>query len=124
MVGEAGVFDTNVLIYALSGTNPLAREALKSFGPRGIVISYITRIELLTKVQPEDVSSTRELIRRCEVVYSTPEIADLAIYFRRQHRLKTPDALIYATAVNMDRLLVTFNIRDFHPGLAHIYIPT
>ncbi len=76
MVGKAGVFDTNVLIYSLSGSNPIAREALRSFGPQGIVVSYITRIELLTKVQPEDVSAMQDLTRRCEVVYSTPEIAD------------------------------------------------
>ncbi len=124
MVEKAGVFDTNVLIYALSGNNPLAREALRSFGPQGIAISYITRIELLTKVQPEDVFATQELIRRCEVVYSTPEIADLAIHFRQQHRLKTPDALIYATAVSMNRLLITFNTKDFNSGMPQIYIPS
>ena len=90
MVSEASALDTDVLIYALSGNHPLAREALQVFGPKGIVISYITRIELLTKVAPEDLSATQELIRRCELVYSTPAIADLAIDLRREHPLKRP----------------------------------
>ena len=51
-------------------------------------------------------------------------IAELAVTLRRQHRIKLPDAVIWATAQVGRRLLVTRNVRDFpkdDPGVREPY---
>ena len=43
-----------------------------------------------------------------------------AVALRRKSRIKLPDAIIWATALAEDRLLVTRNVKDFpaeHPGV-------
>ena len=43
------------------------------------------------------------------------EIARRAVELRRAHRIKLPDAVIWATAQTTGRLLVTRNTKDFSP---------
>lgn len=50
-------------------------------------------------------------------------VAETAIQLRRQHRLRLPDAIIWATARVNDALLVTRNTKDFNPGWDGIHLP-
>ena len=43
----------------------------------------------------------------------TPEVAEEAVRLRKEHHLKLPDAIIYATARAHGCLLVTRNTKDF-----------
>ena len=121
-IGPA-VVDTNVLIYALSGTYPAADAAIKDGASWGLLISIITKIELLTKVHPGQEGGINQLLNQCTLVYLDDEIADVAIRLRKQHKLKTPDAIVYATALVSGRTLVTFNTKDFKQGMASVHIP-
>nr|MBA3544449.1 PIN domain-containing protein [Chthoniobacterales bacterium] len=54
----------------------------------------------------------------------TPEVAEETVVLRRKHRLKLPDAIIWATAVSENCLLVTRNKGDFpadHVGIRFPY---
>ncbi|WP_028525840.1 type II toxin-antitoxin system VapC family toxin [Runella limosa] len=78
-------------------------------------ISIITKIELLSWV-----TSDKSLYRQVEIfiedskVYSlTDEIVIKTIDLRRKYRLKTPDAIIGATALVHKLTVLTDNERDF-----------
>ncbi|WP_349294199.1 PIN domain-containing protein [Gracilimonas sediminicola] len=49
-----------------------------------------------------------------EVLGLSEGIIDLCIQIRKSYRIKLPDALIAATAINNDFILVTRNISDFN----------
>ena len=52
------------------------------------------------------------------------EVAERAASLRRERpRLKSPDAIILATAIVRGRVLVTRNIRDFPPAMPGIRVP-
>ena len=40
-------------------------------------------------------------------------IIDKAIYIRQSTRIKSPDAIVAATAINMDATLISRNTKDF-----------
>lgn len=52
-------------------------------------------------------------LRGFEQVPLDSAVAARAVRLRRSHRLKVPDAIIWATAQSVDALLVTRNTRDF-----------
>lgn len=78
-------------------------------------ISVITKIELLSWVTTEaDIFHKVEVfVEECVLLSLTPEIIDITINLRRKHKIKTPDALIAATALAHDMILVTDNEKDF-----------
>jgi hypothetical protein len=57
------------------------------------------------------------------VIVIGPEIAEQAVILRRDHHLKLPDALIWATAQHEGCLLVTRNRKDFGSQTPGIRIP-
>ncbi len=78
-------------------------------------ISIITKIELLSWVTEE-----KSLYRQIEIfaedsmIYPlSDEIASRTIELRRKYKLKTPDAIIAATALVHKLTLLTDNERDF-----------
>jgi predicted nucleic acid-binding protein len=50
-------------------------------------------------------------------------VAERAIKIRRQHKLKLPDAVIWATAMELGWLLVTRNTKDFPAANPGIRVP-
>ena len=120
-IGPA-VLDTNVLIHALSGTHPVAARTVEEARAHGLAISIITKIEVLTKVPPGQEEATDTLLKQCSVINLTPEIANLAVQLRKRYKLRTPDAIICATALAAERRLVTFNSKDFRVGMHSVYL--
>jgi len=53
----------------------------------------------------------------------TPEVAEEAVRLRRQHRIKLPDAIIWASALNENCVLVSRNTKDFPSNQAGIRFP-
>lgn len=106
--------DTDICIDHLAGVRRLPRRA----GRLGY--SVITRAELLAGSDENDEANVRRLLAGMDGFPVDRRIADRAGLLRRQvPRLRTPDALIAATALVHSLTLQTKNARDFKriPGL-------
>ena len=104
------IFDTNVLIY-------LSKYILN---PRKILIgrnsiSVITKIEALgfQVKNPEEYELLLGICADLKVIPLTNLIVEETIELRKKHRIKLPDAIIYATALVEKIPLLTSNIKDF-----------
>jgi predicted nucleic acid-binding protein len=77
-------------------------------------VSVITKIEVLGFNAPlEHYQLLSNFINDATVVNLTDEIVDLTINIRKKHRTKLPDAIIAATAMGHNLILITRNISDF-----------
>lgn len=115
------VFDTNILIDFLKGV-PKAKEELDRFEHR--LISVITLIEVLVGARnAEEERAIRRLLSTFEVVGVTAAVAETAVSLRKAHRLKIPDAIVYATARESGGLLVTRNTKDLKPEWPDVRVP-
>lgn len=97
------ILDTNTVIYLQKGwlEDPL---------PLGeYFISVITEIELLSFAGLDDMQRNwlQRLIDDLEVIEIDSAVKQCAIALRRDHRLKLPDALIAATAITREAVLLT-----------------
>jgi hypothetical protein len=107
------LFDTNILIDHLNAV-PQARDEIARFESRAI--SIITWMEVMVGAGAELVEPTRRFLDGFETIALDDAIAARAVALRRAHRIRWPDAVIWATAQTSGRLLVTRNIRDFPRG--------
>lgn len=112
------VFDTNILIDYLKGSQKAKRE-LESF--EEVYISLVTWMEILVGAEEgKDESSIREFLRQFRVQPIDEDIAGRAVTIRRRNKIRLPDAIIWGTAQQLGFLLVTRNTRDFpirDPGI-------
>ena len=111
MVGA--LFDTNILIDHLNAV-PHAREEI-GIGFESRAVSIITWMEVMVGANDDLVEPTRRFLDGFKVIALDDEIAARAVELRRAHRIKPPDAVIWATAQTTGRLLVTRNTKDFPP---------
>lgn len=97
------LLDTNAVIYLVSG-----RLALPLPDGR-YSISIITEIELLSfaGIPAEEEQRIRDLLLLLDRVQLTDAVRDEAINLRRKNRLKLPDAIIAASALTRDAVLLT-----------------
>ena len=100
MSGDRVVVDTNIIIYHLSGDTTV--ESLLT--GKKVVVSLVTEIELISY---SDLSNQqREVIRHflsfVEIIHSNSSIVSEAIKLRLSKKLKTPDAIIAATAIALN----------------------
>lgn len=119
MVGA--LFDTNILIDHLNAV-PQAQVEIARFENRAI--SIVTWMEVMVGARDEVAEPTRRFMEGFKVIELDGPIADRAVALRRQHRIKLPDAVIWATAQVEGRLLVTRNVKDFprdDPGVREPY---
>lgn len=96
------LLDTNVVIYLVNGR-------LASPLPEGrYSISVITEIELLSfpGLSAEEEKRILDLILVLDRVRITDTVRDQAIRLRRKYRLKLPDAVIAASALDSASYLV------------------
>lgn len=115
-----GVFDTNILIDYLNGVDDAAKE-LALFSERAI--SVITRIEVLVGTQIEEENPVRSFLAGFKVLHVTPEIGEIAVLLRKEHGLRVPDAIVYATARKEGCLLISRNTKDFKESWPDIRVP-
>ena len=110
MVGA--LFDTNILVDHLNAI-PQARAEIDRFESRAI--SIITWMEVMVGADVGLVEATQRFLDGFEVIALDDAIAGRAVDLRRAHRIKLPDAVIWATAQAAGRLLITRNTKDFPP---------
>lgn len=112
------LFDTNILIDYLSGVDA-ARAEVERHSHR--LVSIVTWMEVLAGPRNADEEEVIEMfLRDFRVVELTRPVARRAIEIRRAHRIRLPDAVIWASARTESALLVTRNTRDFpahEPGI-------
>jgi len=113
---RGSLLDTNILIYYWKGSIPNSEinridDILKS----SFIISIITAIELLgwRKHTAEGFLLAKEFLSHAKIVPVDDELADLTVELRRNNNIKLADALIAATALLNDLVLVTRNEEDF-----------
>ncbi len=83
------------------------------------IISIITKIEILGyNSPPDDAALTLDFVNASLVVELDNSIVQETIEIRKNHKIKTPDANIAASALSLDLTLITRNTADF------IKIPT
>ncbi len=115
------VIDTNILIDSLYRVEDALQELARY---DRLLISRIAWIEFLSGAKAADVEAQRRsLLDSFELVEVDKTIAEEAVLLRRRLRLKTPDAIILATARVHGMLLVTRNDRDFSLDDPDVRIP-
>lgn len=99
------VFDSVILIDSLNG-NQTALERLQETKDR--FISVISRTEVLTGTASQsERENAIDALDSCENIPVNQDIAEIAADLRQQYRLKTADAIIYATAKILGATLLT-----------------
>jgi len=115
------VLDTNILIDFLQGHLPAKRELKRYEHP---AISLVTWMEILVGSHSVDEEQQlRNFLTRFRLLPIEHDIAEQAVTLRRTHRLRLPDAIIWASAQVMNLLLVTRNTRDFSADEPGIRVP-
>jgi predicted nucleic acid-binding protein len=117
------LLDTNILIDFLHQV-PAARDELHRYEDKAI--SIITWMEVLVGAPVLATRATREFLDGFELIELNEKIAERAVRLRQQHRLKLPDAIIWASAQVHSMLLVTRDTKAFpadDPGVRVPYQP-
>ena len=99
------VLDTNIIIYYFRGSK-FARDIILN---NDIAISVITEIELLSYPNntETEIADIKRLLSTFTIIPITSFVKDKTIDYRRTYKLKTPDAIIVATASYLGYALVT-----------------
>ena len=109
------LLDTNFIINYFKGI--FKGDALKftdSVISGTTFISVITRIELLGLTSnDEDLSLINDFISESVVFGLTEDIIQRTISLRKSKKIKLPDAVIAATALENNLQLLTLNVKDF-----------
>jgi predicted nucleic acid-binding protein len=114
------LFDTNILVDYLNAV-PQARTELAHYAEKAV--SIITWMEVMVGANGEVEEATRSFLSTFDVIALDGEIAERAVSLRRNHHIKLPDAIIWATAQTHAMLLVTRNTKDFTTGDPGIRMP-
>lgn len=112
-MGKKHIIDTNSVIDYLDNKLPeKANELIDGIDSR---ISVITRMELLAwpGASDEQTLILNEFINISEVFALEESIILKAIELRKQHKTKLPDAIIAATALVNELIIITRNMKDF-----------
>ncbi len=118
-------FDANIVIDALAGFPPARTEIERTVGLASRPwISRMAWIEVLSKGSEAMVKDALEFLSRFGLDEIDDEISRRAAALRRERpRLKSPDAIILATAQIRGRVLITRNIKDFPAEMPGIRVP-
>jgi len=117
--------DANILIDALLDHKPAHREIRRiADGGARIWISRMAWIETLSKGSDAAVREAVQFLDRFGLDEIDEEISHRAAALRRlRPGLRSPDAVILATAQTRGRVLVTRNTKDFPAQMPGIRIP-
>ncbi|MEA5573879.1 type II toxin-antitoxin system VapC family toxin [Calothrix sp. UHCC 0171] len=110
------LYDTNIFIYYLAGEAIVDSLFAEDFlNLHDILTSPIVRIELLSfsGLSEHEEQAIEDLLSQFSSVPLSREIEDQTIQLKRRYKIKLPDAIIAATALNQDAFLVTRNVSDF-----------
>jgi predicted nucleic acid-binding protein len=110
------IYDTNIFIYYLADEVAVSSFFTEEFlNLHEVVISPIIRIELLSfaGLSKEEEQSIEDLLSQFNAIPLSRVIENQTVALKRQYKIKLPDAIIAATAINQDAVLLTRNVNDF-----------
>lgn len=118
-MGQQYLVDTNPVIDFFNGRLPIKGENfMKSIEP---AISVITHIELLSNknIPSQEWTQLKDFIQIATIYSLNENVVQQTIVLRQNHKLKTPDAIIAATALVHNFAIISRNFTDFKniPGL-------
>ena len=115
------LFDTNIVIDYLNAVAQ-ARDEFARYKDKAI--SIITWIEVMVGASGVLEGPTRDFLSRFHLIGLDASVAAKAVELRRSHKMKLPDAVIWASAQANGMLLVTRNTKDSpgdEPGVRNPY---
>ena len=106
------LLDSNILVYVSKGE--LDRETFFNEANTYVisVISYMETLGFAFETAREE-EFVKRLLALFEIIYLDKRIADRVIEIRQRKKIKLPDAIIAATALEKHCTLVTRNSVDF-----------
>lgn len=114
-MGQQYLIDSNAVIDYLSGK---LRENGMSFMDQ--VINNIPNLSVITKIEVPGYKTTpkayrllTEFVEDSVVFELSDDVVKQTIEIRKEHKIKTPDAIIAATALVNKLTIITSNIKDF-----------
>lgn len=112
---EQYLIDTNVVPDYFSASFPPAGMALMDIAIDAIPnISIITQIELLCwNTDAVTTQNVKNFIDDCNALDITPDVITHCVALRKNKKIKTPDAIIAATALAHSFTIITNNEKDF-----------
>lgn len=114
------LIDTNILVDYLNGIEQ-AKTELDRYSDKAI--SLITWMEVMVGATPETEEIMRGFLNSFINFPIDERVATVAVALRKQHKIKLPDAIVWATAQVNRCLLVTRNTKDFLPDEPGIRVP-
>jgi predicted nucleic acid-binding protein len=109
------LIDTNIIIYYFNGI--IVDEVVHTILEQSFNISIITKIEFLSWQKllnnKELRQKTTQFISNATIYDLDEVVAEKTIEIRQKYKIKTPDAIIGATALVYDFEIVTNNADDF-----------
>ena len=105
MSGNSYVLDTNIISFFLKGDNSL----LPYFNYTTIHISFVTELELksIPDLSTKDFDKLESFLNTCIITDINSIIKTTAVIFKKEYKLKLPDAIIAATAFYLGYELIT-----------------
>jgi predicted nucleic acid-binding protein len=109
------VIDSNAVIDYLSGQLPRnAMSFMNGVINETPIISIMTQIEVLGFNNPPEIETfLNEFIDSSLIIPLNDDVVKTTIAIRKKNKIKTPDAIIAATAIVLDYPLITRNTSDF-----------
>jgi len=120
-MGQQFLIDSNIIIDYLGGKIPASQKEFMD-----TVINDVPAVSVISKIEVLGFNAPNEYIKLLESFFNdvvvldiNDEIIEQTILLRRSLKIKTPDAIIAATALVYQLNLVTRNTNDFKniPGI-------
>ncbi len=110
------LIDSNIWIYALGNISEIIELFTNIYNDNNGGYSFITEIEILgyKKIESNELSKLKKMLDLSNKYDMTNDILKRTIKLRQNYSIKTPDAIIAATALTNDLILVTRNTKDFN----------
>jgi predicted nucleic acid-binding protein len=115
-MGQKYLIDTNVISHLFADRLPeKGKEFITTIINTDFIISVVVEIEALTYHDtPEKMPLIEEFVNLATILQLDNSVTKKAIEIRRKHRkLKLGDAIISATAIIHNLILITNNVKDF-----------
>lgn len=106
------IFDTNVIIFISKNIIKVENLISPDIKPSISIITYIEALGYKFETT-EDLLYMQQICSSCQLVNISDLIVLETINLRKKHRIKLPDAIIYATAIVENVPLLTNNTKDF-----------
>lgn len=115
------LLDSDILLDFLDGHAAAAREIARY---RETCISIVSWMEIMAGARTAADENTRQaFLQHFRIVPITQRVAEEAVALRRKYRIKLPDAIVWASAITEDCLLVSRNTKDFPANLPGVRFP-